>query len=107
MDLKALKKIFDDNDFVHTSGTPEELKVAEPVKKEESKTAEPVKQEAAKTGIPNFRREVVVVKTVENTGKKQEKAAEPVKKEEPKAAEPVKQEETTLYSRMPDREFPG
>ena len=72
----------------------EEPKKAEPVKKEESKTAEPVKQEAAKTGIPNFRREVVVVKTVENTGKKQEKAAEPVKKEEPKAAEPVKQEET-------------
>ncbi|MBQ6603807.1 MAG: M28 family peptidase [Eubacterium sp.] len=33
MDLKALKKIFDDNDFVHTSGTPEELKVAEYLKK--------------------------------------------------------------------------
>ena len=71
----------------------EEVKAAQPVKKEEVKAAEPAKQEAPKTGIPNFRREVVVVKTVENTGKMQEKAAEPVKKEEPKTAEPVKKEE--------------
>ncbi|MBR3276264.1 MAG: M28 family peptidase [Eubacterium sp.] len=33
MNLNELKKIFDDNDFVHTSGTPEELKVAEYLKK--------------------------------------------------------------------------
>ena len=71
----------------------EEPKAAEPVKKEEPKAAEPAKKEETKTGIPNFRREVVVVKTVENTGRMQEKAAGPVKKEEPKAAEPVKKEE--------------
>ena len=77
----------------------EEIKTAELAKKEESKKAEPANREMPKSGIPSFRREVVVVKTVENAGRKEEpakkeeiKAAEPVKKEEPKAAEPVKEE---------------
>ena len=77
----------------------EEIKAAEPAKKEEPKKAEPANREMPKSGIPSFRREVVVVKTVENAGRKEEpakkeeiKAAEPVKKEEPKAAEPVKEE---------------
>ena len=77
----------------------EEIKTAEPAKKEEPKKAEPANREMPKSGIPSFRREVVVVKTVENAGRKEEpakkeeiKAAEPVKKEEPKAAEPVKEE---------------
>ena len=80
----------------------EPVKQAEPVKKEEAKPAakvwpkpyDPSKDTLKTTGIPSFRREVVVVKTVENAGKEaaakaEDKPVQTAAKPEENLAEPA------------------